>query len=306
MQNETHLKRAAAFLVLCYVISYAYASILFRKGVSFYSMQTIFMLLGYMFIPLLVVVLLQKLVYHEGVMAPLGVSFRLNKWFAIAWIIPLVLAQAAFGVSLLMPGVHLDASMSGMLQRFAERIPPERLAEIKRQLYGMPFPLIYGLVMGIISGMLAGVTVNAAAAFGEELGWRGFLQKHLGFLGFWKSSLLIGLIWGFWHAPVVVRGFNYPEHPVIGVFVMALWTALLSPIFSYVRLRAGSVLAASVIHGTLNGTAALAIMGVRGGSDLTTGVPGLPGILVLAVMNAGLYVYQRYHASARLDLTQSE
>lgn len=307
MQNETHLKRAATFLILCYVISYAFASIFFWAGGRFGSPWALPVLLGYMFIPLLVVVALQKLVYHEGVIAPLEVSFRLNKWFATAWIIPPVVALAAFAISLLMPGVRFDSFMTGMLERFAGSIPPARLAEIKRQLSSMPVPpLVFGIVVGIISGMVAGITVNAVAAFGEELGWRGFLQKHLGFLGFWRSSLLIGLIWGFWHAPLVVRGYNYPEHPVTGVFIMAIWTALLSPIFSYVRLRARSVLAAAVIHGTLNGTAGIAIMGVRGGSDLTTGVTGLPGILVLAVMNIGLYIYQRRHASSMLDLVQSE
>ena len=45
--------------------------------------------------------------------------------------------------------------------------------------------------------LIAGVTVNAVAGFGEELGWRGFLQKELAFLGFWRSSLLIGFGLGF-------------------------------------------------------------------------------------------------------------
>lgn len=75
--------------------------------------------------------------------------------------------------------------------------------------------------------------------------------------------------------------------------MMTLWTLLLSPIFSYLRLKAGSVVAAAIAHGTLNGTAGLAIMVIKGGSDLTVGVSGLAGFIVLALVNASLFIYDR-------------
>jgi len=134
------------------------------------------------------------------------------------------------------------------------------------------------------------------AGFGEELGWRGFLQRELGYLGFWKSSALIGLIWGAWHAPIILQGHNYPQHPVAGVFMMIIFTLLLSPIFSYVRLKSGSVLAAAVIHGSLNGTVGLSVMVIKGGNDLTVGVTGLAGFIVLFIVNAGIFIYDRYPA----------
>lgn len=68
---------------------------------------------------------------------------------------------------------------------------------------------------------------------------------------------------------------------------------LLSPIFGYVRMRARSVIAAAVIHGSLNASAGLAIMVMRGGNDLTVGVTGLAGLIVLAVANVGILVYDR-------------
>ena len=68
---------------------------------------------------------------------------------------------------------------------------------------------------------------------------------------------------------------------------------LLSPIFSYVRLRARSVIAAAVCHGSLNGTVGLAVIVIRGGNDLTIGVTGLAGFMVLVLVNLGIYVFER-------------
>lgn len=47
------------------------------------------------------------------------------------------------------------------------------------------------------------------------------------------------------------------------------------------------------MHGSLNATAGLAIVVVKGGNDLTTGVTGLAGLIVLAIVNVGLFVYDR-------------
>lgn len=150
--------------------------------------------------------------------------------------------------------------------------------------------------------MIAGITINAVAAFGEELGWRGFLQKELGYMGFWKSSAIIGIIWGFWHAPLILQGHNYPQHPVEGVFMMTVWTLLLSPIFSYIRIKARSVIAAAIIHGSLNATVGLAIMVVKGGSDLTIGVTGLAGFIVLAIVNLSIFLFEHFLAREPIEI----
>lgn len=75
--------------------------------------------------------------------------------------------------------------------------------------------------------------------------------------------------------------------------MMTVFTLLLSPIFSYVRLRAKSVIAAAVIHGSLNATLGLSIMVIKGGNDLTVGGTGLAGFIVLALVNIGIFVYDR-------------
>jgi len=155
------------------------------------------------------------------------------------------------------------------------------------------FP-VHPIWIGLIQGLFAGITINAVAGFGEELGWRGFLQRELGYIGFWRSSAIIGVIWGVWHAPLIIQGHNYPQHPHYGAFMMIVFCFLYSPIFSYVRIKAKSVIAAAIMHGSLNATAGLAIMVIKGGNDLTTGVTGLAGFIILLILNLGLFAYNRF------------
>jgi membrane protease YdiL (CAAX protease family) len=125
------------------------------------------------------------------------------------------------------------------------------------------------------------------------VGWRGLLLRELEGLGFWWASAVIGLVWGFWHAPLIVLGHNYPEHPWAGVFMMTGMTVLLSPLLGYMTLKAGSVVAAAILHGTFNAMAGLAILVVTGGSDLIVGVTGLAGFIVLLLANIVLFVFDR-------------
>jgi uncharacterized protein len=86
---------------------------------------------------------------------------------------------------------------------------------------------------------------------------------------------------------------NYPQHPWAGVLMMTAFTLLLSPLMAYITMRANSVIAAAIFHGTLNATAGLPLMVVRGGSDLTVGVTGLAGLLALLLVNLGLFFVVR-------------
>jgi membrane protease YdiL (CAAX protease family) len=192
------------------------------------------------------------------------------------------------GAALLLPDVHSSPEMEGMVERFGKLLAPDRLEQTRNQARAMPIRPFWNSP-GL--GLIAGFSVNALAAFGEELGWRGLLLRELEALGFWRSSALIGLIWGFWHAPLILHGHNYPEHPWADVFLMTAMTVLLSPLLSYLTNRANWVIAAAIFHGTINATPGLAIMVIRGGNDLTIGVTGLAGLAVLAAMNLGLIAF---------------
>jgi membrane protease YdiL (CAAX protease family) len=297
---ERNIKKTLIFIGLTFFLNYLLVILFFVFGGTWSMPGSLVVPLFYMFIPMLVAIFVQKYLYQEPLRKPLGISFKINRWFFVAWLFPILLAFATLGVSLLLPGVEFSPEMSGMIEKYADLLSPEQLEEMKEQAAALP---VHPIWLALLEGLLAGITINAVAGFGEELGWRGFLQKELGYLGFWKSSLLIGLIWGLWHAPLILQGHNYPEHPLAGVLMMTVFTLLFAPLISYVRLKARSVIAAAVMHGTLNGTAGLSLIVIKGGNDLLVGVTGLAGFIVLALSNVVLFFWLRHQSRKGIVLS---
>jgi len=290
-------RKVLVFVFLTFAASWLIAAVYYALGGRLYNPISAVVLLVYMFMPMTMAIVVQRAIYKQPLRKPLRISFRPNRWFLVAWLLPPIAALATVGVSLLFPGVHYSPDMAGMFERFAASLTPEQLAEMERQVAAMP---IHPVWLSLVQGLIFGITINAVAAFGEELGWRGLLQRELSHLGFWKSSALIGVIWGVWHAPVIIQGWNYPQHPVPGVFMMILWTLLLAPIFGYVTVKSRSVLAAAIIHGTLNATASIPLLVIVGGNDLTVGITGLAGFVVLAIINLAIFVFERSRAGAEI------
>lgn len=296
------MRKATLFVALTYFFSfllvYGYLALggNWATGLSFIPIL-------YMFIPMIMAIVVQKVIYKEPIKGPLGISFKFNRWFLVAWLLPPVIAFLTLGISLLMPGVEYSPGMEGFIQRFQATLTPEQLEQLRTQTSNLP---VHPIWLALIEGLVAGITVNAVAGFGEELGWRGFLLKQTGGVGFWRSSVIIGVIWGVWHAPIILQGYNYPEHPVLGVAMMTVFTLLLSPIFSYVRIKARSVIAAAIIHGALNGTFGIPIMVIQGGNDLTVGGTGLAGFIALALANIALVVFDRFWAKEPIMWKRAE
>jgi membrane protease YdiL (CAAX protease family) len=192
------------------------------------------------------------------------------------------------GVGLLIPSVDFSPEMEGMFDRFEGFLSPEQMDEMRN----MELP-IHPFFLTLIQGLIAALTINAVAGFGEELGWRGFLHESLKRKGFWIMSLIVGVIWGIWHAPIIIMGHNYPENPITGVFMMIAFCILFSPVFALIREKSGSVIAASIFHGGINSLGGTAIMLLKGGNELLIGLTGLAGFIVLALVNIAIFIYER-------------
>jgi membrane protease YdiL (CAAX protease family) len=283
-------KKIILFIGITFALSWTIAVLFFILGGKWGTPASMMVAMVIMFMPMVSAILVQKAIYKEPLRKPLGISFKLNRWWLAAWFFPPLFAIAAMGMSLLIPGVSYSPEMAGFFEMLEGVTTPEQLEQIREQLAAFPIHIFWIL---LIQGMVAGITVNAIVAFGEELGWQGFLLRELSHMKLWKASAIIGLVWGIWHAPMVLQGHNYPEHPVAGVFMMTLLCLLLAPIFSYIRIKAKSVIAAAIVHGSLNGTAGLAVIMVEGGNDLLIGVTGAAGIAVLLIANLGIFLFDR-------------
>jgi membrane protease YdiL (CAAX protease family) len=94
--------------------------------------------------------------------------------------------------------------------------------------------------------------INSLFGLGEEIGWRGFLLPRLLPLGKPRAYVLLGVIWGLWHAPLVAVGFNYPGYPVLGIIWMCGLTTALGMYINELALRERSTLLAGWLHGLFN------------------------------------------------------
>jgi len=106
---------------------------------------------------------------------------------------------------------------------------------------------------------------------GEELGWRGYLQGRLiERFGLSRGVIVLGLLWSFWHLPLLLAGYNYPEHPVLGALVLSPLLLVAASFFmAWLTMRTQSFWPAALAHGAGDS--------IQGGltSSIKTSLPGL-------------------------------
>jgi membrane protease YdiL (CAAX protease family) len=112
-------------------------------------------------------------------------------------------------------------------------------------------PAITVIVFAVNMVLLMSI-LGIVIGFGEEYGWRGYLQNKLFKLGRVRGVLLLGVIWGIWHWPVILMGHNYPDRPLLGLVLMVLYTTGFGIVLGYAVLKSGSVLLVSFLHAITN------------------------------------------------------
>lgn len=197
---------------------------------------------------------------------------RLGDWRAYlwAWLLPLGLTLASGALTWLLGAGKLDLEFTQMREALAKAGGAQ-----------MPPFLIVGLQIG--AALTIAPLFNTIFALGEELGWRGYLLPTLLPYGQWRAIILSGVIWGVWHAPVILQGHNYPSQPVLGVFMMIVFCVLYGVILSWIYLRTRSPWAPALGHGSLNAVAGLPILFMPGvnlvlGGPLTSLIGWIPMI----------------------------
>jgi len=134
------------------------------------------------------------------------------------------------------------------------------------------------LVLAQLALLPLAPAMNAIFAFGEEWGWRGYLLPRLLPLGQWPALILSGIIWGLWHAPVVLLGYNYPDHRASGWLLMTAMCVVWGLLFGWTRLATGSVWPAVIGHGALNGSAGIVVLLGQAGTPVNPALVGVTGV----------------------------
>lgn len=144
-----------------------------------------------------------------------------------------------------------------------------------------PLALIVFFIISVIGTPLAGLAV----VFGEEYGWRGFLQAELVKLGRLPGVLLTGLIWGVWHFPIILSGVHTYPATAIGLLLGVIFFTLTGIIFGYAVLKTGSIWVAAFMHGVLNSIYAFGLNYlVRPDDKVFSFGLGIFGLICLAVV----------------------
>jgi len=114
----------------------------------------------------------------------------------------------------------------------------------------IPAPAL--LAAMFFNAVIVGPVLGLIITFGEEYGWRGYLQGELVRLGRVRGVGLLGVIWGIWHWPMIWMGYNYPGQPLWGSLLMTGYTVVLSYFLAYAVFKSKGVWTAAYLHALNN------------------------------------------------------
>lgn len=276
------IKGIAWFLCITFGITWTVEGVLLVRGVSFERVPPLFLgyvLAGLMWAPAIGAVVTRKVILGESLRVPearlhLG---SLRPYGTVLILMPVMFTMVYVFTVVLGLG-HLDLGLTTFLAQMS--------ATTGRSMG--PLPPAPVVIAGIVAGsVLIAPFINSIFAFGEEYGWRGFLLPQLLPLGRCPAHLIGGIIWGLWHAPLVLMGFNYPGHPWTGIVWMRVLTTLLGIVESEWTLHHNTILRASFIHGAFNSQVyGIWRVIVPDPRPLLSGFGGLIGLGAMAVVAA--------------------
>ena len=212
-------------------------------------------------------------------MWPLKPVKRVIWWTVFATTVPLVLVTIITGVAAALGLLELDLrNFSGFEQTIEAQLPRggDGLADALP-----PLGLLVALQIFMVP---VAALVNSIPAFGEELGWRGWLLPAFMPLGTWPALLATGAIWGLWHSPLILLGYNFGLTDWRGVALMTGGCIVWGILLGWSRLRTGSVWPAVVGHGGLNAAAGFTLMVSANIEAVQMSVVGALGLVAWGVL----------------------
>lgn len=259
-------------MVLTFSLTWTLEIGVFYGGLSYGTPTAVAFLALIMFIPGLSAFVVRKYITREG-FGDAGLRVGVKKYWLAAWLLMPAMAVAALAVTLALGWATFDLSLVGL----------GGITGVDAAV-DLPLDPVLIILVNIAGAVLIAPWINILPAFGEEFGWRGYLQVKLAPLGRFRAYFLTGLTWGIWHAPVILQGHNYPDHPQLGILFMIVFCVLLGFIFGWLRDASGSVWVAALAHGSLNATGFAGLMVTRDFNTLLG--PALTGVAGWLVMLA--------------------
>ena len=238
-------KGIASFLAITFGLTYAIEGGLIAGGFRLTRFPPLYgqlAILAVMWVPALATVLTVRFITREG----FGIAnVRFGSWkpyLASGLLVPFCFVLI-YALTWLLGLGQPDWS----LKQFLASVPAPPRATAP----ALPSPPL--MILALFGATLVFAPfVNALFGFGEELGWRGYLLPKLMVLGRPRAYLLLGIVWGLWHLPLVLVGFTYPGRPLAGALAFTALTTALGIYLNEMTLRHRSSILAGWIHGVFN------------------------------------------------------
>ena len=155
-------------------------------------------------------------------------------------------------------------------------------------------------VLAMLAAFVATLAVLWLQAFGEELGWRGYLLGALmRDLGAWPGLLLHGVLWGLWYAPVFLLGGADGSTARLAEFVVTC--ALLGTLLGWLRLASGSVFVSAAANAILTVGAGLPLL-LQGTASTRSAIFEPVGWLPMAACFVAIVAVSSLRASVAVPL----
>jgi membrane protease YdiL (CAAX protease family) len=266
-RNNT-ARGVVAYLLIAFAMAWSFWCIPLLFGLTLSSPSYFLFLLPGAFSPAIAAVVVRKWITREGFAdAGLRLNFHNNKrYYLIAWLLPLLVVAIIVLLAVIFRISTPDFSLERAMNTLASGQNP--LETVPRALR---FPFV-----GVLQALLTAI-IATPLLWGEEFGWRSYLQIRLMAHRPLLAAIITGVIWGIWHYPINLQGYNYPENRILGLFIFPVFTVLLSIILGWLRLKTSSVWSASLAHAATNaiggGLTFLLFMGAT--NWIFVGYPGI-------------------------------
>lgn len=112
----------------------------------------------------------------------------------------------------------------------------------------------FEVITNLMTSFTAPVLYYSFPCFGEEYGWRGYMNDKLKSLTGTVGAVIIGgIIWGLWHAPLVAKGFNFGKvNPFLSISLMCVSCIMVNAICMYLTEKTVSIYPAVLLHTMLD------------------------------------------------------
>ena len=253
------MKKINIFLITTFVLTWFIAFGLMFNG-GYQNPYATLIIVGCMFMPAIATIfttLVSKEKFKDVWIKP---NFKGNiKYYLIGWLSPVAAILLGTIVYFLIFPSQFDANMTTMINvaksqsaNLGQSIPSD--AQLKTL-----------LIVQLISSIFIAPIVNFIPCLGEELGWRGYLLPNL--LEKYspiKATLISGIIWGIWHAPMIAMGHNYGVGYIFapwgGILAMTLFCVMVGSLLSYITIKCKSCIPAVIGHAMINGFSAIGVV----------------------------------------------